>query len=251
MMDYQELLYAFCPIEIAEHIRNIDLNTSGSVFWPPNYEQPYPFPDDCMAAMIGAVGEHLDPSVDGEILGSYFQKAWISNSALPPETVAQVAALAGRVTITEDLFLDYFRALRSLKIDVRDQIADQFIEQPMEGNWFRYSRYYQYQLYRAVFAEPGVMDWFQALTDRLLDPDQILGVMDDLEHEKVPGWQDFVRQFIDDDRRSIGIDGCGGLTLASNARVLLEMFPVVPRKGVIVYVPDEDGRPQPPCAPDR
>lgn len=239
-MDYLELLNQHCPPNVAEYVRTVDPYTARSIFWPDGFREPADLAPECMVAMLGVQGPKLRPDMPERRVASYFSYAWIFAKHLPPELIADVRIVAIAIKPTDVIALRYFRALRALKIDIRAEIASQFVEVPSEGPLYSFDktdRYYQYMLYRATLGDREAYDWLNTTIDRLFQPAHVMDIQDDIAENKVPGWEDIVRRFIPDRRQDPGVSGCGGLIVGNNAEILLNIFPWTRMDGVIVYDP--------------
>lgn len=241
-MDYNSLLMQECPAFIVEHVQSADIYTSESLFWPKDYIWPDDFPPQCIVAMLGVTTPKMHPDAPQRRLSSYFYYTYIFSADLPEELVRDIAEVAKGLPIGDDLAYSYFRALRALKIDVRTEIAAQFLDTPPDvpmTQFIIYNRYYQYMLYRLSLDDREAKDWIIRLIDRLVLADDIIEVHDDLKANGVPGWEDILRRSITDTRQSPGVSGCGGMIVGQNVEFQLGIWPLTPMKGNIVLLPGQ------------
>lgn len=239
-MDYNALLSQECPAFIAEHVRSADIYTAESIFWPVGYDWPNDFPPQCVVAMLGFSTPKIKPDAPVERLSGYFYLAWVFAKHLPVGLVQEIGGVAAEMRVSEGLSLNYFRAMRALKIDIRAAIEPQFRERPAEGPVSAFDvtdRYYQYMLYRAVLDDREAREWIVGLIGRLVLADDIIRVHMDLKENTVPGWQDILKMSFDDNRQTPGVSGCGGMIVGQHAQFATGIWPPKPMKGVIVRKP--------------
>ena len=216
-----------CPVEVVEYVRNQDVTTTRSLFWPDTNAGIDAYSGQCHLAVLGYVVDDIGPRTSWAGIRSALGEMTMLSDHMSEDLVNRSAEALRRIAARHDglEFGRIYFIAKKWNVDLRESFY-RHAPRPAELDAAMIDSVVgmaNYALYLAEMGEEDALDAYAGALELRKDPAEIRRGLDALFDLKVPGRERVLRAYIDDPRQERDTWGGRGLVLAQAAREMLDL----------------------------